>query len=143
MVSRDIRNEKRGRLMAKSLKCLFITSVLFLVGCTGTQQFVPKASVYKISDEKAVITVERKYSRRGGLRQVTVMDDGKEVGELGNCGRVTWERPGGDMKLTLKESFCLVKEDVPPVEGSVEPGKVYKYYVVWDPDENSFAIVGE
>ncbi|MGA7877090.1 MAG: hypothetical protein WCA08_15630 [Desulfoferrobacter sp.] len=129
--------------MAKSLGCLLAASVLFLASCTGTQQFVPKASVYKTSDEKAVITVERKYSRRGGMRQVTLVDSGNAVGELGNCGKLTWERPAGSMKLTLKPSFGMVKDDVPPVEESVAPGKVYRYYVVWDAKVNSFAILNE
>lgn len=129
--------------MARSLGCMLMASVLFLFGCTSTQQILPRANQFKTSDEKAVITVERKYSRRGGMRQVTLMDNGQAVGKLGNCGRLTWKRPAGNMKLALKESFGMVNASVPPIEESVATGKIYKYYVVWDSKQNSFAVVSE
>ncbi len=130
--------------MVRGLKCLFAVSVLVLVGCASTRQFVPEAGVRNVSAETAVISVERKHSILvGTVRAVTVEDNGKAVGEIGRCGKLTWERPAGDMKLTLAKSFGMVKGDVQPVEASVQAGKVYKYYVEWSEEKHSFILVGE
>jgi hypothetical protein len=79
----------------------------------------------------------------GTVRAVTVEDNGKAVGEIGRCGKLTWERPAGDMKLTLAKSFGMVRGDVQPVEASVQAGKAYKYYVEWSEEKHSFIVVGE
>ncbi|MCK8603970.1 hypothetical protein [Desulfoferrobacter suflitae] len=129
--------------MTRSLLCLMAALVLLLVGCTSTKQSVPRVGINAPSSEQAVISVERKYSRRGGMRQITVLDNGKEVGKLGNCGRLTWARPAGDMTLSLQPSFWMVKDSVTPLETSVTPGETHRYSVVWDNQQNSFVVVAE
>ena len=122
---------------------LFAVSLLALAGCASTKQFVPEASVREVSAERAVIAVERKPSVPGNVRTVTVEDNGKAVGEVARCGKITWERPAGDMKLTLSKSFGMVSGDAATVEASVQAGTVYKYYVVWSEEKRSFILVGE
>jgi hypothetical protein len=127
--------------MVTSLKYLFALSLVVLMGCASTKQFVSETSTPGINAEKAVVTIERKKSFFGNMRAVTVQDNEKAIGELGVGGHLTWGRPAGDMKLTLSKSFGMVKGDVATVEEKVKTGETYKYYVEWSMQDNSFIIV--
>ena len=73
---------------------------------------------------------------------MTVLDNGKVVGELGTGGELMWERSAGPMTLSLAPSWMSVKENNPPVAVTVEAGKVYEYFVVLS-REHYFVLADE
>jgi hypothetical protein len=88
----------------------------------------------------ALIQVQRKESVFGAARTVSVEDNGKVVGAVANGDSLAWERPEGEMRLTLTPSFGVVHQGISPLIRGVKTGEVHKYHLEWSWGAGSFIL---
>jgi hypothetical protein len=125
------------------MKSLFaLVLLLLLAGCrAGTYQRVPvpPQDVQISSSSVSRIYLLRMPEAKGYYRSVTVTDNSKEVGRIGNDSYLCWERSPERTLLALEvEPVEMVggKATELLVDVPCEPGKVYYYAISVDASWN-------
>jgi hypothetical protein len=102
-----------------------LIGALVLSGCASTIQKVPVADYSNLAKGNALIKVHRLYDLHGSGVHLELKDNGTVVGELGADGLVAWQRPAGQMVLTVSHSYSGN-----PLVVNVEAGREYEISIV-------------
>ena len=120
------------------MKRSWIIFLVILFGCATTYQNLPIPDSESIKSENVRIKITRTESLQGGGKTFEVYDDGKFVGNLGFNKPLVWDRPAGEVNLSIRLSFIAkyIYNFSPSIRSSAisfstEPNKVYELYLDW------------
>ena len=120
------------------MKRSWIIFLVILFGCATTYQNLPIPDSESIKSENVRIKITRTESLQLGGKTFEVYDDGKFVGNLGFNKPLVWDRPAGEVNLSIRLSFIAkyIYNFSPSIRSSAisfstEPNKVYELYLDW------------
>lgn len=120
----------------------YLIALLFLAmsaGCATTKQAVPVASFNNLKSGNALIVVHRRNETMGKARNVEVIDGDTLIGHVSGGKSLIWQRPAGEVLLSLAAASQLVNE-WQNVSDVVKAGKKHEYLVYWSDAKMSMTI---
>lgn len=101
---------------------------ILLVGCNvQTSQSIPRPATFSVAPDKARINVFRPKIFYGSGCSIKIQDNGNAIGYIGPGGRLTWDRPAGEMRLDAR--VVIWNSAFEPLLLSVKEGGVYNVVV--------------
>jgi hypothetical protein len=122
----------RGRIIDKAMIC--ILSMCFISGC-ATDQIIPKPTSLLPEQGQARIILERERRWISDMVRMDIKDNNQIVGGVANGGTLTWDRPQGQMVLSVIPGWDGTFKNSATLTVDVRQGQIYhiKLWTEWDP----------